>query len=92
MGGKDASEAEAAMRKITEAKDFMLADWSWDELDGWLKTTKLAPDRKAAIAKIIGDLKGKDYKPVPKDRIRLKGFEDKLNTIPELAPLPRLLK
>jgi tetratricopeptide (TPR) repeat protein len=58
MSGKDATEAEKSMRQITGKPGFKLTGWAWDELDRWLKTTKLAPDRKAAIEKIIAELKG----------------------------------
>ncbi len=68
MSGKDPAEAETAMRKIIDAKDFKIEGWSWDELDGWLKTTKLDSDRKAAIEKIIEELKGKDRNSVPMDK------------------------
>ena len=44
------------MREFTGKPDFKITAWTWDELDQWLKTTKLAPDRKAAVEKIIAEL------------------------------------
>ncbi len=58
MSGKDASEAERAMRQFTGKPDFKITGWTWDEIDQWLKTTKLAPDRKAAVQKIVAELRG----------------------------------
>jgi hypothetical protein len=58
LTGKDSSEAEQAMRRFTAKPDFKITDWTWDELNGWLKTTKLAPDRKAAAERIITELQG----------------------------------
>ncbi len=60
MLGNDASEAERAMRKITDKPGFAIqgAFWSWTELDQWRKTSKLTADRKAAVEKIIDQLKG----------------------------------
>jgi hypothetical protein len=31
--------------------------WTWDELSQWRKTTKLAADRKAAVEKVLDELK-----------------------------------
>jgi tetratricopeptide (TPR) repeat protein len=56
MGGKDATEAERAMRQFIARRDFKAAGWTWDELNEWLKTTKLAPDRKYAVEEIIAQL------------------------------------
>jgi tetratricopeptide (TPR) repeat protein len=58
MDGKDATEAERAMRDVTGKPDFKPTGWSWVEMDAWLKATKLAPDRKAAVGKIVAELKG----------------------------------
>jgi tetratricopeptide (TPR) repeat protein len=58
MSGKDASEAESAMRRFTGKPGFKITGWTWDELNQWRKTTKLAPDRKAAVEKIIAELQG----------------------------------
>ena len=58
MGGQDSSEAERAMRQYSGKPDFKVTDWSWAELDQWLKTTKLAPNRKTAVEGIIAELKG----------------------------------
>jgi WD40 repeat protein len=58
MSGQDATEAERMLHAITGKPGFKISAWTWDELDGWLKTTKLAPDRKGAVAKIIAELKG----------------------------------
>ncbi len=58
MSGKDSSDAELEMRQITSKPGFKITGWTWGELDQWLKTTKLAPDRKAAVEKIIAELKG----------------------------------
>ncbi len=58
LTGKDSSQAEQAMRRFTAKPDFKITDWTWDELNGWLKKTKLAPDRKAAAEKIIAELQG----------------------------------
>lgn len=58
MDGKDASEAERSMHEFTGKDGFAITDWSWEELDHWLKMTKLAPDRKATVEKIVGELKG----------------------------------
>jgi tetratricopeptide (TPR) repeat protein len=62
MSGKDASEAERSMREFTGREDYAATEWGWDELDGWLKRTKLAPDRKAAVEKIVAGLKGTSAK------------------------------
>jgi hypothetical protein len=62
--GKDASEPLRAMREFTGKPGFKIS-WGWDELDQWLKTTKLAPDRKAAAASILTELKV-DGKPSSK--------------------------
>ncbi len=56
MSGKDASDAEREMRQFTGEADFKISSWSWDELEDWLKTTKLPPDRKAAVEKILAEL------------------------------------
>ena len=58
QSGKDASAEEQAMRRFTSKPDFKIVGWSWDELETWLKKTKLAPDRKAAVVKIIAELRG----------------------------------
>ena len=55
--GKDATEAEQSMRKSTALVETHELQWSWKEIDDWLKRTKVAPDRKAAIEKIVGELK-----------------------------------
>ena len=31
------------MQQYTSKRDFKIKDWTWDELNGWLKRTKLAP-------------------------------------------------
>ena len=41
--GKDASAEEQAMRRFTSKPDFKIVGWSWDEVDTWLKKTKLVP-------------------------------------------------
>ncbi len=57
--GKDATEAEKEMRRFTGKPDFTgVSGWTWDELDGWLKATKIPADRKAAAQKIVAELKG----------------------------------
>src|SRR5207253_2543876 len=53
MSGKDASAAERAMRQYTSKPGFKITNWTWDELNQWLKTTKLAPERKGAVEKTI---------------------------------------
>jgi tetratricopeptide (TPR) repeat protein len=58
MSGRDPHAAEQAMREFTNKRDFKITGWTWDELDEWLKTTKLQPDRKKAIEDIIRSLKG----------------------------------
>jgi tetratricopeptide (TPR) repeat protein len=58
MSGRDASDAERQMRQLTSKPGFKVTAWTWDELDRWLKTTKLAADRKAAVQKILAELKG----------------------------------
>jgi serine/threonine protein kinase/tetratricopeptide (TPR) repeat protein len=58
MKGEDASDAEREMRRVTSKPDFRLTGWSWDEMDAWLKTTRLAPDRRAAVEKLVAELKG----------------------------------
>jgi len=57
MSGKDASDAERMMRQFTGNPGFKATDWTWDETNQWLKTTKLAPDLKAAVEKIFVELK-----------------------------------
>jgi tetratricopeptide (TPR) repeat protein len=56
--GNDATELEKKMRQYTALTRMKRLIWSWVYIDDWLKTTKLAPDRKAAVEKIIGELKG----------------------------------
>jgi tetratricopeptide (TPR) repeat protein len=58
MSGKDALDAERQMRQYTGKPGYKLTGWTWDELDQWLRRTKLAPDRKAAVGKLIAELKG----------------------------------
>jgi len=58
MVGKDPSEAERKMREFTGKPGYKMTGWTWDELDNWLKTTKLAPERKAAAEKLIAELQG----------------------------------
>jgi hypothetical protein len=58
MTGKDASDSERLMRQLTGKPGFTIPDWRWDLTDQWLKTTKLAADRKAAVQQIIAELKG----------------------------------
>ena len=60
MTGKDASDAERTMRQFTAKPEFAEMDhaWRWDELDQWLKTTKIAPDIKVQAERIIHELKG----------------------------------
>ncbi len=58
MTGKDPSGAERMMRQLTGRPGYKESNWTWEELNGWLKTTKLAPDRKAAAEKIVAELKG----------------------------------
>jgi tetratricopeptide (TPR) repeat protein len=60
MTGGDASDAERAMRQFTSKPAFQVRNWTWDELNNWLKTTKLAPDRKAVAEKIITELQRPD--------------------------------
>jgi tetratricopeptide (TPR) repeat protein len=60
--GKDASEALRAMHEFTSRRTFKMTGWNWDEIDRWLKTTKIAPDRKAAAEKIVAELKGDSAK------------------------------
>ena len=43
QSGKDASAEEQAMRRFTSKPDFKIVGWSWDELETWLKKTKLGP-------------------------------------------------
>jgi tetratricopeptide (TPR) repeat protein len=59
MSGKDASDAERATLQITRKSGFKITGWTWDELDQWLKTTKLTPDRKTAVEKVIAELQGR---------------------------------
>ena len=56
--GKDASGAEGMMRQFTGKPDFAITNWTWEELDKWLKTTKLAPDLKVQAERIVSELKG----------------------------------
>ncbi len=58
MIGEDASQSTQAMRQITGKPNFKVTSWIWDDLNNWLKKTKLAPDRKAAVEKIIAELQG----------------------------------
>jgi tetratricopeptide (TPR) repeat protein len=58
LTGRDPSEAERMMRELTGKPSFEITDWTWDELNGWLKATKLAPDRKAFAERIIAELQG----------------------------------
>ena len=42
------------MRRFTGQPGYTaVVGWSWDELDGWLKTTKLAPGRKAVVTALL---------------------------------------
>ena len=58
LSGKDSSRAEQMMRQFTSKPDFQITNWTWDELNGWLKKTTLPPDRKAAAQKIVSELQG----------------------------------
>jgi hypothetical protein len=62
MLGKDAAELEKKMRQYTALTKMQSMDWRWDEMDDWLKATKLAPERKAAVERIIAELKGRSLK------------------------------
>lgn len=64
MSGEDSSQAELAMRQYT-SKAGLKINWTWDELNQWLQTTKLAPDRKADVEKIIAELKGSPIRSKP---------------------------
>jgi tetratricopeptide (TPR) repeat protein len=57
--GQEAADDERAMRQITGNGNLDAGGWSWDEIDRWFQTTKLAPDRKEAVAKILDELRGK---------------------------------
>ena len=47
------------MRQHTALTNMDDSTWSWDELRDWLKkTTKLDPDRKTAIEKVLAELSG----------------------------------
>jgi hypothetical protein len=63
MAGKDASLPERSMREITARPGYRSEGWSWDELDGWLKRSKISPDRRKAVEKIINELKGEQSAP-----------------------------
>jgi tetratricopeptide (TPR) repeat protein len=58
MLGQEATDLEKKMRQNTSQTRMENMDWRWDEMDAWLKGTKLSPDRKAAVEKIIAELKG----------------------------------
>ena len=58
MTGKDASDAERMMREYTGKPTFKTAGWTGYELNRWLKASKLEPDRKAAVQRIIIELSG----------------------------------
>jgi hypothetical protein len=58
MLGQEATDLEKQMRQYTSQTRMENMDWRWDELDAWLKGTKLAPERKAAVEKIVAELKG----------------------------------
>jgi len=58
MTGQDATQAERMLHAITRKPGYKTTGWNWEELDAWLKKTKLAPDRKEAVDSIIADLKG----------------------------------
>jgi tetratricopeptide (TPR) repeat protein len=56
--GKDATDLEKKMREYTVLAKMDQSKWGWDEINEWWKTTKLAPDRKAAVEVILAELKG----------------------------------
>jgi hypothetical protein len=58
MSGKDASEAELKRRDFTDRLRYRMTGHNWNELSGWLKRTKPAPNRTAAVEKMIGEFKG----------------------------------
>jgi tetratricopeptide (TPR) repeat protein len=79
MSGKDALEAERAMRQYTSKPGFKVSIWDWNQLNNWLKTTKIAPDRKAAVEKIVGELLGSDRFNVEGSRLFQEGrYEEAL--------------
>jgi hypothetical protein len=57
MSGKDASDAERMMRQLTSNPDYEIS-WDWDDLNQWLKRTKLVLARKAAVENNITELIG----------------------------------
>jgi tetratricopeptide (TPR) repeat protein len=63
LTGKDASEPLKAMKQITMKRGFAIDDWTWDELNYWLKTTNIGAVRKAAVEKIIAELQGTSKPP-----------------------------
>ncbi len=68
MLGKDAAELEKKMRQHTALTRMQNMDWDWQEIDDWLKATKLAPDRKSAVEKILAELKGIPLKATNESR------------------------
>jgi hypothetical protein len=58
MSGKDATDAKRHMQRFTRKPGFKGTGWNWDILDRWLARTKLAPNRKAGVVKIIAELQG----------------------------------
>src|SRR5262249_54131715 len=60
MSRKDTSESLKAMRALSRTAGFKTEGWSWDELDRWLKTTRLPADVKAAVESIVHEMKGQD--------------------------------
>jgi hypothetical protein len=59
MLGKDAAELEKKMHQYAALTRMESMEWRWEEIDDWLKATKLAPDRKGAVSRIIAVLQGK---------------------------------
>lgn len=56
--GKDADDMEKLMRQHTALTNMDASSWGWYEVNEWLKTTKLAPDRMARIERLLAELKG----------------------------------
>ncbi len=63
LQGKDATAAERQMRAVLRKSSFKKTDWGWDELDGWLKRTRIDTGRRRAIEQIVAELKAAATSP-----------------------------
>jgi hypothetical protein len=57
--GKETTELEKKIWHHGALTRMESMEWDWTNIDDWLKASKLAPDRKAAVEQIGAELRGK---------------------------------